>query len=100
MKQSVYQLSNFRDSRYKMQEVTSQHSVYYPMIVRQRQVHFMPDCNRITLRSFYNSRFLLKYHLPTQDSNLRLINDWRTEQALECTKIGYRKCTPINIFRH
>ena len=38
----------------------------------------MPDCNRITLRSFYNSRFLL--NIPySQDSNLRLINDWRTE---------------------
>ncbi len=42
----------------EMQEVTAQHSVYYPMVIRQREVHFMTNSNRVAFRSFYDSRFL------------------------------------------
>ena len=63
---------------YEMQEVTTQHTVYHPMIVRQGKIHFMTNSNRITFRCLHNSRFLFNVS-HSQNSYLRLIYNRRTE---------------------
>ena len=69
MKQSVISLPVFQVIGYEVQEVASQHTVNYTMVIRQGQIHLMTDSNRITFRCLYYGRLLLNIS-HSQNGNL------------------------------
>ena len=58
----------------------------------------MPDSDGVAFRCFDDRRLFL-YITDSQDGNLWLVDDWCSEQVLECTEVRDCEGASLNIVR-